>query len=145
MTTLLGLVVILVGLLVYIGQGLSFFAPKLATKLGLNDPQDEMDESLYIIESKANGLSDLLLAWTFPVAGLMMLVDKPIWPVFALIGGGIYLYFGLLTIFCRVYLKGQGKKVGSVSSEKVAYIFSTIWIVCSFSMTFLAVRELGFL
>ena len=39
MITLIGIVVIVVGLLVWIGQSLSFLAPDIATKIGLNSPQ----------------------------------------------------------------------------------------------------------
>ncbi len=144
MTTLIGIIVIIVGLLVYVGQALSFLAPELATRIGLNDPQEEMDESLYIIETKANGLSDMLLTWTLPLAGLLMILDHVTWPYFALIGSGIYIYFALLTIFCRVYLKKAGKKVGSPSSEKAAYIFSVIWMLTSLTMVTLAVQKLAF-
>ncbi len=143
MTTLLGIVVIIVGLLVYIGQGLSFFAPALATKIGLNDPPEEMDESLYIIETKANGLGDLILAWVLPISGLLMILDHAAWTYLALIGSGIYIYFALLTIFCRIYLKRYGKKVGNPTSEKTAYIFSGIWIACACAMIFMAVQELS--
>ncbi len=144
MITIIGIIVIIVGLLVYVGQSLSFLAPELATKIGLNDPEVEMDQSLYIIETKANGLSDMLLTWTLPLAGLLMILDHVSWPYFALVGGGIYIYFALLTIFCRLYLKKAGKKVGSPSSEKAAYIFSVIWIVTSVTMITLAIQKLAF-
>ena len=144
MITIIGIIVIIVGLLVYVGQSLSFLAPELATKIGLNDPEEEMDQSLYIIETKANGLSDMLLTWTLPLAGLLMILDHVSWPYFALVGGGIYIYFALLTIFCRLYLKKAGKKVGSPSSEKAAYIFSVIWIVTSVTMITLAIQKLAF-
>ncbi len=144
MITIIGIIVIIVGLLVYVGQSLSFLAPELATKIGLNDPEEEMDQSLYIIETKANGLSDMLLTWTLPLAGLLMILDHVSWPYFALVGGGIYIYFALLTIFCRQYLKKAGKKVGSPSSEKAAYIFSVIWIVTSVTMITLAIQKLAF-
>jgi len=143
MITAIGIIVIVVGMIVYIGQSLSFFAPDIATKIGLNNPEDEMDRSLYIIETKANGLSDILLTWIFPLSGMLMLLDHESWPFFALVGGGIYIYFALLTIFCRVFLKRDGKKVGSASSEKVAYIFSAIWIVSAATMIVLGTGKLS--
>lgn len=142
MITAIGIIVIIVGLLVYIGQGLSFFAPNLATKIGLNSPEEEMDQTLYVIETKANGLSDILLTWIFPLSGLLMILDHHYWPYLALVGSGIYLYFALFTIFCRVFLKKLGKKVGSPSAEKTAYIFSAIWILSSIAMIILGVQEL---
>ena len=144
MITFIGIVVIVVGLLVYIGQSLSFLAPDIATKIGLNSPEEEMDQSLYIIETKANGLSDMLLAWTFPLSGLLMLFDNEAWPFLALVGGGIYIYFALLTIFSRVFLKKRGKEVGSPTSEKAAYVFSAIWIISAITMIVLATQKLAF-
>ena len=143
MITLIGIVVIVVGLIVYIGQGLSFLAPDIATKIGLNDPEEEMDQSLYIIETKANGLSDIILTWTLPLSGLLMIFDHKAWPILALVGSGIYIYFALLTIFSRIFLKRKGKKVGSPSSEKTAYVFSAIWILSSITMIFLATQKLA--
>ena len=134
MNTLIGIFVIVVGLIVWVGQTLSFLAPEIATKLGVNSLEEEMDQSLYIIETKANGLSDILLTWTLPLSGLLMIFDRKIWPFLALIGSGIYIYFALLTIFTRIFLKKRGKKVGSPSSEKTAYVFSAIWILSSITM-----------
>ncbi|MDJ0805974.1 MAG: hypothetical protein QNJ78_03995 [Gammaproteobacteria bacterium] len=144
MITFIGIVVIAVGLLVWIGQSLSFLAPDIATRIGLNSPEQEMDESLYIIETKANGLSDMLLTWLFPLSGLLMILGHKAWPFIALVGSGIYIYFALLTIFTRVFLKKQGKDVGSPSSEKVAYVFSAIWILSAITMIVLATQKLAF-
>ncbi len=142
MITAIGVIVIIVGLLVYVGQALSFFAPALAIKTGLNSPPEDMDPTLYIIETRANGLSDILLTWTFPLAGLLMILDHPAWPFLALVGSGVYLYFACLTIFCRYFLQQAGKKAGSEKDVKVAYIFSVIWIVASMAMIVLAIRAL---
>ncbi len=144
MVTLIGTIVIVVGLIVWVGQTLSFLAPDIATKLGVNSPEEEMDQSLYIIETKANGLSDILLTWTLPLSGLLMIFDHKAWPFLALIGSGIYIYFALLTIFTRIFLKKRGKKVGSLSAEKTAYAFSAIWILTSITMIVLATQKLAF-
>ena len=142
MTIAIGIIVITVGLLVFIGQALSFFAPDLATKTGLNSPEEDMDKTLYIIETKANGLSDILLTWMFPLSGLLMILDHPSWPFLALVGSGVYLYFACLTIFCRYFLQRQGIKAGSAKDVKVAYIFSVIWILSSIAMIVLGFQEL---
>ena len=144
MITLSGIVVIVVGLIVWVGQTLSFLAPDIATKLGVNSPEEEMDQSLYIIETKANGLSDILLTWTLPLSGLLMIFDHKAWPLLALIGSGIYIYFALLTIFTRIFLKRRGKKVGRLSSEITAYVFSAIWVLSSITMIVLATQKLAF-
>ena len=144
MITFIGIIVIVVGLLVWIGQLLSFLAPDIATKIGLNSPEEEMDQSLYIIETKANGLSDILLTWMLPLSGLLMIFDHKTWPFLALIGSGIYIYFALLTIFSRLFLKKRGRKVGSPSDEKIAYVFSVIWILTSITMIVLATQKLAY-
>ena len=60
MITILGIVVIVTGLIAWIGQTLAFVAPKISIKLGLTEPEDEIDRTLYIVETKANALPDLL-------------------------------------------------------------------------------------
>ena len=142
MITVIGIIVIVVGLLVFIGQALSFFAPDLATKTGLNSPEEDMDKTLYIIETKANGLSDILLTWMFPLSGVLMILDHPIWPFLAMVGSGVYLYFACLTIFCRYFLQRHGIKAGSPKDVRVAYVFSVIWILSSISMIVLGAQEL---
>ncbi len=143
MITVFGILVIVVGLIVFVGQGLCFFTPNLATKIGVNSPEEEMDQTLYIIETKANGLSDILLTWMLPLAGFLMIIDNPNWVYLALIGGGIYIYFAFLTVFSRLFLKARGKRVGSESDQKVAYIFSAVWIFCAVTMIILAIRNLS--
>ncbi len=144
MITLIGIIVIILGLLVWVGQTLSFLAPAIATRIGLNSPEQEMDQSLYIIETKANGLSDIILTWIFPLSGLLMIFDHKAWPFLALIGSGIYLYFALLTIFSRYFLQQRGMKVGSLSDVKIAYVFSMLWIIFSVIMIVLAIQKLAF-
>jgi len=142
--TFIGIIVIVVGLLVWIGQLLSFVAPDIATKIGLNSPEEEMDQSLYIIETKANGLSDILLTWMLPLSGLLMIFEHKAWPFFALLGSGIYIYFALLTIFSRIFLKKRGRMVGSPADERIAYVFSAIWILSSTTMIVLATQKLSY-
>ena len=101
-----------------------------------------MDRSLYLIETRANGLSDILTSWIFPLSGFLMLKGQESWPFFALVGGGIYIYFAFLTVFSRVFLKREGFKVGSESSEMVAYAFSIIWIANAATMIVLAIKKL---
>ena len=144
MTTFIGIIVIVVGLIAWIGQSLCFLAPGIALKLGLNEPEEEVDQSLYIIETKAAGLSDMLLTWTLPLSALLMIFDHKTWPYLALIGSGTYIYFSLLIIFNRIFLKKRGKKVGKPSSQKLAYVFALIWILSAITMILLATKELGF-
>ena len=142
MSTAIGVFVILAGLICWVGQALSFFAPRIAAKVGVCEREGEVDQSMYIIETKAHGLTDTLLTWMLPLAALLMIFDAPYWPVLALIGGGIYLYFPGIIMLNRVYLKKHGKDVGKRSSELGAYVFGFTWIAAAVAMIVLAILEL---
>ena len=138
MITTIGILVLLLGSFAWIGQSLSFLAPAVATRLGVLEPEGEIDPSLRIIEGKAEGLMDMLLAWTLPASALLMLLDHPSWPFLAIFGGGVFLYFSGLISFSRIYMKAAGKTVGSVASEKAAYLFGGLWAASSIAMIALA-------
>jgi hypothetical protein len=140
--TLIGILVIIVGLICWIGQSLSVFALPTAIKLGLSEPENEIDHSLNLIERFAQGIMDILLTWILPMGAILMLAGNSYWPLFALVGGGVYLYFPGVFMINRVVLKRHGKKVGRPSSVKAAYVFGWIWILSSISMIVLAIIEL---
>ena len=142
-STVIGVITLLAGLLAWLGQSLAFVAPTAAVKLGVLEPEEEIDPTLYVVETYAMGLSDLLLAWTLPVSALLMLVGHAAWPYLALFGSGVYVYFSAVTMLSRVYLKSRGKKVGRVTSVRAAYVFGVIWVACSVAMTVAAVTHLS--
>lgn len=143
MVVFVGTSALLLGLICWIGQSLVFFSPETAQKFGLVEPASDMDTTFYIIEAESLGLADLLLTWTFPLAGLLMIVDSPAWPVLSLVAGGIYLYMSAAIILRRVYLIRHGKRVGTSSAIRTAYIFGALWIVLSVLMIVLAAVDLG--
>ena len=143
MSIVVGVVTLIVGLIAWLGQSLAFLAPSTAVSLGVLEPEEEVDSTLYVVEARAMGLSDMLLGWTLPVSALLMLVGHPFWPYLALIGSGVFIYFSAVIILGRVYLKRRGKKVGRPASERAAYVFGAIWIVCSLAMIGLAAAELS--
>lgn len=143
MMTFIGVIVVLVGLIAWVGQSFSFIVPSLATKFGLLEPQEEMDETLYIIEAKALSLNDMLLTWTLPLSGVLMLLNNPLWPYFGLIGGGIYLYFSGMIVLSRIYLKSVGKKIGGPSAVTAAYAFSAVWVLVTLMMIIMSISELS--
>ncbi len=142
METVIGIIVFLLGMLCWIGQSLALFSLPTAIRLGLFEAESEVDGSLYQIERLAEGIMDFLLCWMLPVSGLMMVLEIKIWPILALVGGGVYLYFPGLIILSRIVLKRQGKKIGSPSSEKAAYLFGTLWALSALIMIWLAVLKL---
>ena len=143
LTTVLCIAVIVLGLICWLGQTLVIFAPSVAITLGVGEPEEDLDRSMYLFERFSQGIMDVLLAWMLPAAALMMLLGDKHWPILALVGGGVYLYFPGVFIITRIVLKKDGIKVGRPASEVTAYVFGTLWMLSAICMIVLAVAELG--
>ncbi|MDJ0909383.1 MAG: hypothetical protein QNI99_09315 [Woeseiaceae bacterium] len=141
--TILGILVILLGLICWLGQTLVVFTPAIAEKLGVGEPEEEIDRSMYLFERFSQGIPDILLTWMLPASALMMLLDIEHWPILALIGGGVYLYFPSVFSITRVVLKRDGFKVGSPSSQVTAYVLGALWTLSALYMIVLAIAEIG--
>ncbi len=138
MVTAVGILVLVLGLIAWIGQSLAFLAPTIAVRIGVLEPEGEIDSTLRIVEAKAEGLMDLLLAWTLPASALLMLLGHQLWPYLAFFGGGVFLYFSGLISFSRVFVKAAGRKVGRSASERAAYLFGGLWAISAGVMIVLA-------
>ena len=99
------------GLICWIGQSLAIFALPTAVRLGLFEPEDQLDSSVFLFERYSQGIMDVLLAWILPLAGLLMILENQYWPIFALVGGGVYLYFPGVFMITRIIWKKNGRKV----------------------------------
>ena len=141
-TTALAVLVIVLGLICWLGQALVVFAPHLAVKCGVNEPEEDVDRSMYLFERFSQGIMDVLLTWILPASALMMLLGNEQWPILALIGAGVYLYFPGVFSITRIVLKRDGKKIGGPASEATAYILGTLWTLSALFMIALAVAEL---
>ena len=142
-TTTLGVLVIVLGLICWLGQTLMVFAPRVAIKLGVGEPEEDVDRSMYLFERFSQGIMDVLLTWMLPASAFMMLRGYEHWPVLALVGGGVYLYFPGVFSITRIVLKRNGMKIGRPASEVSAYVFGAVWILSAIYMIALAVAELG--
>jgi len=141
--TLIGIIVIVGGSICWIGQCLAVFALPTAIRLGLIESENEVDQSMFLFERYSMGIMDILLTWTLPVSALLMIMENSYWPLFALIGGGVYLYLSGTFMITRIILKRHAKKIGRPSSVKAAYVLGWIWILSSVTMIVLAVIKLG--
>ena len=144
MTSVIGIAVIVLGLICWIGQSLTVLALPVAIKLGLFESENEVDQSMFLFERYSQGIMDMLLTWTLPLSAFLMILGNSYWPLLALIGGGVYLYFPGVFMITRFVLKRHGKKVGRPSSVWAAYVFGWIWTLSSITMIVLAIMELGF-
>ena len=143
LTTLIGVTVVILGLICWVGQTMAVFALPTAVKLGLFEPEHEVDPTMYLFERMSQGIMDVLLTWILPLSALLMILEQPSWPLFALVGGGVYLYFPGVFMITRFVLKQHGNRIGRPSSVITANIFGTLWLLSAITMIALAVRELS--
>ena len=142
-TTILAILVIVLGLICWLGQTLVVFTPRVAERLGVGEPEKDLDRSMYLFERYSQGIMDILLTWMLPASALMMLLGYTYWPILALVGGGVYLYFPGVFSITRIVLKRDGLKVGSSASEIAAYILGALWTLSALFMIVLAIAEIG--
>ena len=142
-TTIPGILVIVLGLICWLGQSLVVFVPDVAVKLGVGEPEEAIDRAMYLFERFSQGIPDILLTWILPASALMMLLDYQHWPILALIGGGVYLYFPSVFSITRIVLKREGLKVGSPASQVAAYVLGALWTLSAIYMIVLAIAEIG--
>ncbi len=141
--TIVGIAVIALGLICWLGQTLVIFAPRVAVKLGVGEPEEDVDRSMYLFERFSQGIMDVLLTWILPASALMMLLGYEYWPILALVGAGVYLYFPGVFSITRIVLKRNGMKIGKPASEVTAYVFGALWTLSAICMIALAVVELS--
>ena len=142
MTTIIGIAIIIVGLICWIGQTLAVIALPTAVKLGVFEPEQEVEQSMYLFERYSQGIMDMLLTWILPLSAFLMIIGNTYWPILALIGGGVYLYFPGVFMITRIVLRRHGKRIGRPSSVITANIFGWIWTLSALTMIILASMEL---
>lgn len=143
LTVVIGVIVVILGLICWVGQSLVVFCPATATRLGLSEPENEIDPTMYVFERLSQGIMDVLLTWILPLAALLMILEAPSWPLFALVGGGVYLYFPGVFMITRIVLKQRGQRVGRSSSVMLANVLGTFWTLSAITMIALATMELS--
>lgn len=121
-----GIVLIVLGLLAWAGQVISWFAPSTAERLTLTESEDSV-EAVFYGDIRGEALWDTLTLWTMVVAGALLVVDNQAWAYFGLISGGMYLYFAGRGMITRAVLRKQGFRVGTHESINAAYVLLTLW------------------
>ena len=121
-----GVVVALLAALCWGGQTLSLFAPDVAVRLTLTEPEDEVEPAFYA-DVRGEALWDFLTLWTLLVAGILLIVDAGAWPYFGIIGGAIYVYFAGRGVLARREMQRRGLRIGSAANVKSAYLMLPVW------------------
>ncbi len=135
--TVLGLVWLTVGGVLYAGQLISTVNFPLAQRPGLQERPGHVDPLFGQLEQKAAAW-DLFAIWIPPVAGLLMLFDHAAWPAACLIAAGVYVDTGGREAAKVLGLAAHGLPVGSARER--AIVFGTFSF---FVLTGLAGAALG--
>jgi hypothetical protein len=122
-----GLVLILFTLILcWLGQVINAIAPNFATKIGLAEPEADVDPT-YFIDGRGEAIWDALILWVLPVAGILLLIDNPAWVYFGLVGGGIYLYFSGRGLVVRQLLLRRDIPIGKPETVKLYTAVLILW------------------
>ena len=139
-----GILLIVFGLIAWGGQVLSALTPKFAEKLGLIEPEADVDTAFYA-DARGEARWDSITLWTLPFAGILIILNSPLWIYFGLVGGSMYLYFAGRAIFTRLELRRHGVHIGKPELLKMYYIFVTLWGLIGLATIIKAVKALSVL
>lgn len=143
MNIIWGIILTLLSSIAYFGQVLSAFWPETAAKLGLTEAEGDVDSTFYA-DMRGEAFWDTVILWTLPVAGVLLMLNNPMWAYFGLVGGGMYLYFAGRGILARRVMQDHGLQIGSPASLKAAYIFLTLWGLAAIITIVMAIAALPF-
>jgi len=126
MQILSGIALLALSLFCWGGQTIVWLAPRTGVRLGLSEEESDV-EPAYWADIRGEAAWDFCTLWTLPVAAVLLILAKPGWAYFGLVGGGMYLYFAGRGIFTRVAMRRRGLRVGAPMNLKLGYAFLTIW------------------
>ncbi len=118
----LGIVALLLGALVVVGQFISTVDFQLAQRLGLQE-KDEATEPLFRHLELNTARWDLLVLWTLPLAGVLMVAENSWWPWVALIAGGILVDTAGREAAKGLGLRAEGVRIGAPNEVRVYFGF----------------------
>lgn len=137
MNILWGLILFFLTSIAYFGQVVTALWPALAVKWGLTEAEAEVDPTFYA-DVRGEAMWDSLTLWTLPVAGLLLILENPLWAVFGLVGGAIYLYFAGRGIAVRLKMQREGIPIGNPQNVQIGFLFLALWGVAALVTIILA-------
>ena len=126
MNIIWGIILTILSSIGYFGQVITAFWPDTAARLGLTEPESEVDPAFFA-DVRGEAFWDTAILWTLPVAGVLLILNSSLWPYFGLVGGGMYLYFSGRGIVVRKEMQRRSIRIGTDDALKVAYVFLTLW------------------
>ena len=141
MNIIWGTILIIFSLLGWLGQTIAAFWPTTAVKLGVTEPEADVDATFYA-DVRGEAFWDAAILWTLPVAGVLLVLNSPVWAYFGLVGGGMYLYCAGRGIVVRRVMQHRGVAIGKPEALKVAFVFLTLWGLVAMGTIIMAVAAL---
>lgn len=136
-----GILLIVVSLLAWGGQVLSWLAPSTALRLGVMESAEDV-EPVYAADIRGEAMWDSFTLWTLLVAGALLVLDIDRWAYFGLVGGGMYLYFAGRGLVTRRVMLSRGFRLGAENNVKTAFLALTVWGLVALVTMVAAVRAL---
>ena len=120
------ILVILALILCWLGQIVNATSPVLAARLGLAEPESEVDPTFFV-DGRGEAIWDALILWTLPVAGILLILRSPLWVYFGLVGGGMYVYFAGRMIVVRRLMQRCGIRIGKPETVTLYNAVLILW------------------
>ena len=125
----------------WLGQSITVLFPKMAVKLQLTESKADVDPAFFS-DVRGEALWDMLILWTLPVAGILLLFDNSLWAYFGLVGAGMYFYFAGRGIIVRRGMVRRGIKIGNPKSISIIYVFLILSGIVAVITIFMAAAAL---
>lgn len=120
------ILIIFTGILCWLGQVINASSPTLAARIGLTEPESDVDPT-YFVDGRGEAIWDALILWTLPAAGILLIINNPWWVYFGLVGGGMYLYFAGRMLVVRLAMQRHGIRIGKPETVKLYNAVLILW------------------
>lgn len=141
MNLIWGVILLVLSLVGWIGQMVSVFWPVSAARMGLTEPEADVDPTFFA-DVRGEAIWDALSLWTLPVAAILLILGNPSWVYFGLVGSGSYLYFAGRGLAVRSVMQRRGIRIGKPQDLKVIRLFLSAWGLMAIITIALAVNSI---
>ena len=128
-------------LLCWLAQVLNACSPAFAARLGLAEPESDVDPT-FNVDGRGEAIWDALILWTLPLAGILLLLGIPCWAHVGLVGGGMYLYFAGRGITVRWLMRQRDIPIGKPDTVRLHNVVLVAWGLIGLVTIILAMGEL---
>jgi hypothetical protein len=141
MNIIWGAIITIFSLFAWLGQTITAFSPKVAVKLGVTEPESDVDPTFHV-DARGESIWDTMILWTLLVAGLLLMLNNSLWAYFGLVGGGMYLYFAGRGITVRLVMQRRGIRIGMPKTVAAGNVFLILWGLIALVTIIMAVAAL---